>query len=159
MDDELASFSEIAKRAHLVSDSSFASERNEHPFDARNLHPSIPQVVRALFDDGHYSQATFEACKHIDQTVRELSMLDESGASLMFRAFARDGGPLRINALSTQTEKDEQEGFLHLFAGGMLAFRNPGGHEVGLSEDPDSCLDKLSFVSMLLRRLDQAGLL
>ena len=28
-----------------------------HPFDERNIHPSISSVSMGLFDDGHYSQA------------------------------------------------------------------------------------------------------
>ncbi|MGD9502271.1 MAG: TIGR02391 family protein [Methyloceanibacter sp.] len=58
----------------------------------------------------------------------------------------------------TKTEKVEQEGFMFLFAGGMLAIRDPRAHKTGLTDDPDTCLDHLSLASMLLRRLDEAGL-
>ncbi len=44
-----------------------------------------------------------------------------------------------------------------MFAGSMLAIRNPRGHEVSLSESPDQCLDHLSFASFLLRRLEESG--
>ena len=47
--------------------------------------------------------------------------------------------------------------FRFVFAGSMWAIRNPRGHEFDVIDDPDTCLDHLSFVSMLLRRLEQAG--
>lgn len=35
-----------------------------------------------------------------------------------------------------------------------MAIRNPRGHEFGLQETPDQCLDHISLASLLLRRLD-----
>jgi hypothetical protein len=39
----------------------------------------------------------------------------------------------------------------------MQGIRNPRAHEPTIVDDPDICLDHLSFVSLLLRRLEQAG--
>lgn len=44
-----------------------------------------------------------------------------------------------------------------IFAGAIVAIRNPGGHEITLSDDPDVCLDHLAFASLLLRRLERSG--
>ena len=69
-----------------------------------------------------------------------------------------ESSPLvRLNPLVSQTEKDEQKGFQFLFAGGVMAIRNPRGHEITIKDDPDTCLDHLSFASFLLRRLETAG--
>jgi hypothetical protein len=40
----------------------------------------------------------------------------------------------------------------------MAGIRNPRGHLPSVVDDPDTCLDHLSLCSMLLRRLEQAGL-
>lgn len=64
---------------------------------------------------------------------------------------------LQLTPLSTTSEINEQEGYKFLFGGCIWAIRNPRGHEVSVKDDPDTCLDHLSFVSMLLRRLEQAG--
>lgn len=128
-----------------------------HPFDIRNIHPSLPPKVRTLFDDGHYPEATFEACKYLDKTVDRLSKVGDSGFKLMMTAFNEAGPKLQLTPLKTTTEKDEQQGYRFIFAGGILAIRNPRGHEHSIKDDPDICLDHLSFVSMLLRRLEQAG--
>ena len=112
---------------------------------------------RQLFDDGHFAQATFEALKLIDKVVQRLSGSGESGFKLMMSVFAESSASIKLTALSTATEKDEQKGFQFLFAGGVLAIRNPRGHEVALKDDPDTCLDHLAFASLLLRRLEAAG--
>lgn len=128
-----------------------------HPFDARNTHPGLPAKVRELFDDGHYAEATFEAFKYLDKTVDKHAGLGESGKDLMMKAFKEDSPKIKLTPLSTASEKNEQEGFKFIFAGGVVAIRNPRGHEHSVVDNLDLCLDHLSFVSMLLRRLEQVG--
>ena len=129
----------------------------EHPFDARNIHPLLPQKARALFDDGHFSESTFEAFKFVDRFVGSHAHVSESGFKLMMAAFDEASPKLRLTPMKTTSEKDEQKGYRFIFAGGVLAIRNPRGHEYNITDDPDICLDHLSFLSMLLRRLERAG--
>ncbi len=128
-----------------------------HPFDTRNIHPSLPGKVKKLFDDGHYAEATFHAFKYLDKQVQKHSGISESGYKLMMAAFDEANPRLRLTPLKTESEKDEQKGYRFVFAGGVQAIRNPRGHEYAVTDDPDVCLDHLSFVSMLLRRLEAAG--
>jgi|SRR5664279_888273 len=128
-----------------------------HPFDNRNIHPSLPAKVKILFDDGHFPEATSLAFKFLDKRINKISGIAKSGLKLMMDAF--DGTPPRVklNGLATTSEIDEQQGYRFIFAGGMQGIRNPRAHEPAIVDDPDICLDHLSFVSMLLRRLEQAG--
>jgi uncharacterized protein (TIGR02391 family) len=129
----------------------------EHPFVRRNIHTAIPAVVHRLFDNGHYSQATFEAFKYLDNTVKRLSGVDKSGKALMMEAL-KDSSPLiQLTPLADETDRNEQEGFKFIFAGSMIAIRNPRGHEHDVTDDIDTCLDHLGLASLLLRRLEQAG--
>lgn len=105
----------------------------------------------------YYSHATFEAFKFVDKEIQRHSRVHESGFNLMMKAFGESSNALRLNSLSNQSECNEQEGFRFMFAGSMLAIRNPRGHEVSISESPDQCLDHLSLMSLLLRRLERAG--
>lgn len=157
MNDPAGLFEAISRRAHLFTDQRLESAVDAHPFDLRDIHPGIPPGVRKLFDDGHYSHATFEAFKFVDKEIQRHSRVHESGSKLMMKAFDKSPNALRLNSLSNQSECDEQEGFRFMFAGSMLAIRNPRGHEVSISESPDQCLDHLSLVSLLLRRLERAG--
>ena len=134
-----------------------AEVRALHPFDIRNIHPALPSKVKKLFDDGHFPEATSLAFKYLDQKIQKHSGIAESGFKLMMAAFDGATPRVKLNPLVTTSEKDEQEGFRFVFAGGMKGIRNPRAHEVTIVDDPDICLDHLSFVSLLLRRLEQAG--
>jgi uncharacterized protein (TIGR02391 family) len=128
--------------------------RGVHPFDERNIHPDISAVALKLFDDGHYPQATFEAFKLIDNKVKDVSGIQETGFKLMMAAFNEASPKIKLNNLATQSDKDEQLGFRYIFAGSMSAIRNPRGHD--LKSDPiDLCLDHLSFASVLLRTFEK----
>lgn len=158
MEKLLLSFEWIVRRV-----GQFTEERSElqgglHPFEERNIHPKIPKVVRSLFDNGHYSQATFEAFKFIDKEVQRHSGSTEVGFRLMMQVLPPEGSPaIKLTSLSSTSEKDEQKGFQFLFAGSVLAIRNPRGHEVAVNDTPDQCLDHLALASLLLRRLEEAG--
>lgn len=134
-----------------------ASVTSFHPFDLRNISTALPVKVRKLFDDGHFAEATFEAFKFLDKEVQRHSGLQESGFKLMMQALSTTNPHIKLNSLSSASEKDEQKGFEFIFAGSILAIRNPRGHEHSVKDDMDTCLDHLSLVSMLLRRLAEAG--
>jgi uncharacterized protein (TIGR02391 family) len=128
-----------------------------HPFDVRNIHPDLPRKVKKLFDDGHYAEATYHAFKHLDKKINKLTGIAKSGFQLMMDAFGGAAPKVQLTALKSISEKDEQAGYQFIFAGGMQGIRNPRGHEDTVVDSIDTCLDHLSFVSMLLRRLEQAG--
>jgi uncharacterized protein (TIGR02391 family) len=151
-------FERITRRAHRFSEREEITDSQLHPFDRRNIHPSLPGKVRRLFDDGHYAEATFAAFKFVDKKVQQYSKLKESGFKLMMAAFDEAKPLIQLTSLKQISEIDEQKGFRFLFSGGVLAIRNPRGHEVDVRDDPDICLDHLALVSLLLRRLQQAGL-
>lgn len=149
----LVAFERIARTAGEMSYGSDEEVVQSHPFDERNIHSDISAVCLKLFDDGHYSQATFEAFKLLDNVVKNLSGMNESGFKLMMAAFAEASPKVQLTALATQSEVDEQSGYKFIFAGAMSAIRNPRGHDINI--DPiDRCLDHLSFASVLLRRLE-----
>lgn len=155
MSSGLSAFEKIVRGARNVGKDAAPppESREAHPFDERNIHPDIASVSFKLFDDGHYSQATFEAFKLLDQKVKTASKIEESGYKLMMAAFSETKPKILLNKLATSSEIDEQHGFKHIFAGAMSAIRNPRGHEI-LADPIDLCLDHLSFASVLLRRLD-----
>ena len=154
MNEALTVFERIARAAQNVGQPSVAESRGVHPFDERNIHPEIANVSMKLFDDGHYSQATFEAFKYLEIEVKKLSGISDSGLSLMMAAFAEGAPKIKLTNLVTSSEVDEQKGFRFIFAGVMSAIRNPRGHDI--TADPiDRCLDHLSLASVLFRRIEE----
>jgi uncharacterized protein (TIGR02391 family) len=153
MSDPFSVFERFARTARHVGQRNLSGQREVHPFDERNIHPDIAAVSLKLFDDGHCSQAIFEAFKLMDKKVQQVSGSQESGHKLMMEAFNEARPKIKLNDLSTVSDKDEQMGFRFVFAGSMSAIRNPRGHEI--KADPiDLCLDHLSLASVLLRTFE-----
>lgn len=119
------------------------------------LHQAVIEAASALFADGHFSQAIFEAFKALEVRVRTQSGLDLSGRELMTQAFATSG-PINVAFEQGQSGKDEQEGFRFIFMGVIQGIRNPKGHELVKQSDAQRTLEYLAIASVLFRRLDDA---
>ena len=95
-------------------------------FKILNIHLEIDIVSRKLFADKHYAQAIFEAFKKVNNLVKEKSgRRDLDGKNLMLMTFSVNAPILKMNKLISQSDKDEQEGFMHLYAGAIMGIRNP----------------------------------
>ena len=154
-------FEQIARRvrAHEPVDEATPTFNGQplHPFELRNVHAGFPVKVRKLFDDGHGAEATFHAFKYVEKVVQKHASSPQIGEKLMMAVFNEASPAVKLNALSSSSEQDEQRGYRFIFSGAIVAIRNPGGHEIALSDDPDVCLDHLAFASLLLRRLERSG--
>ncbi len=68
----------------------------------------LRNVTRKLFTDGHYARAVEEAYKCVNNTVKEKSGLSADGQDLMNQAFSIKNPVLKLNALKTDSQKNEQ---------------------------------------------------
>ena len=119
------------------------------------LHPEIERAVGKLFRDGHYANAVEDACKVLDGMVKIRSgRVDISGTELMQAVFSPKSPVLRFNQLQTETDRSEQQGMMFLYAGAMLALRNPRAHAL-IQDDPEEALEYLGLLSMLVKALDR----
>ena len=48
-----------------------------------------------------------------------------------------------------------ERGMMFLYAGAMLALRNPRAHEI-IEDDPEKALEYIAFLSLLAKSLDKA---
>ena len=120
------------------------------------IHPEIERAVAKLFRDGHYANAVEDACKVLDGLVKIRSgRNDISGTELMQNVFSPKNPVLKFSDLQTQTEQSEQQGMMFLYAGAMLALRNPRAHEI-IEDDPEKALEYIAFLSLLAKSLDKA---
>jgi len=123
----------------------------------RGIHPTIIQVSGKLFSNGHYSQAIFEAFKYVNIHVKKKSGLsDLDGKNLMSQAFKLSSPKLRWTDLKTDSDKNEQEGFMFLYMGAIVGIRNPKAHDHIILKDEIKALEYLSFASLLMKRIDEA---
>jgi uncharacterized protein (TIGR02391 family) len=121
------------------------------------IHPRIIKVSGQLFTDGHYSLAIFEAFKGVNNYVKEKSGLtNNDGRDLMAQAFKLSSPKLRWSKLLTESEKNEQEGFMLLFMGAIVGIRNPKAHDHVVQMDKVKTIEYLAFASLLIKRVDEA---
>lgn len=127
-------------------------------FDEAVTYESLRSASRQLFLDEHYARAVEEAFKCLISEVKAKSGLtSEDGASLMRKAFSANIPVLELNTLTTQSEKNEQQGYMDLFAGAVIGIRNPRAHDHQLEDDPDVALEMIVFANHLMRKLDGAA--
>jgi uncharacterized protein (TIGR02391 family) len=122
------------------------------------FHAEIERVSGALFRDGHFKQAAFEAYIRVIEEVKHRSGLPLDGDPLMNQAFGCDNRTpvLKFNSLSTDAERDEQKGFMFLFKG-IVGLRNAKAHSNRLFDDPARAHDYLALASLLMRVLELAS--
>ena len=121
-----------------------------------DLHQEIQRAASELFRNAHYANAIEDACKALDGLVRMRSgRFDLSGTDLMNTVFSVKNPLLRFNDGTTDSDRSEQQGMMQLYAGAMLAFRNPRAHQI-VEDDPESALEILSFLSFLAKAVDKA---
>ena len=71
----------------------------------------------------------------------------------MRMAFSANSPTLQLNAFQSRSEKDEQQGYMDLYAGSMTGIRNPRAHEHGLTDEPEVALELLVLANHLMRKL------
>ena len=154
MEASLSVFEKIARRAYKFTEAVPVAEQHQHPFSQRNIHESVSQVAIDLFNDGYYSQATFEVFKFVDKEMQKTSRSSETGFKLMMSALGGKNPPVYLTPMASISDIDEQKGYQFIFAGSILAIRNPRGHDILVKDDIDLCLDHLGLASFLIRKLE-----
>ncbi|WP_338597159.1 TIGR02391 family protein [Saccharopolyspora sp. SCSIO 74807] len=136
----------------------------------RHLHPSIQQASARYFKNEDYHQALVEGCKAYVADLRVVAdMRNESESSLFGKALG-EGKPVQFAqsfragdpAISGESANNLENGQRDLAKAIWSAFRNPLSHEpLETIRELDvithhDCLDALSLMSHLRRRLDGA---
>ena len=125
-------------------------------FENLSLHPTIANACSDTYKSGHYRESVLNASIALVDYVKRISGQNAlDGSALMSSVFSANKPLLAFNDISNKTEKDEQEGFMHLFMGAVLALRNPRAHAL-FDDSPEMALDYIAFLSMLAKRLDDA---
>lgn len=146
---------ESAGLAESVGQKSRPSPVPTNLFDVLVTNQSLRQASASLFRDGHYARAVEEAFKCLNSTVRQKSKLaDRDGADLMRTALSPNGPILKLNAGSSQSEANEQRGYMDIYAGAMIGIRNPRAHDHELTDEPEAALEMIVLANHLMRKLD-----
>jgi uncharacterized protein (TIGR02391 family) len=107
-----------------------------------------------LFTDGHYRDAVYRAFVEVVNFVKRKAKSQLDGKKLMSTIFSPDNPKIRLNPLETQTDRDEQEGFMYLFMGAVQGIRNPKAHENIIQNNPYIALQLIGFANLLIETVD-----
>ncbi len=146
-----------APRTLAIEDGTSKDEGRTTQFAQNVTELEIVEVSRDLFASGHYNLAVSEAFKAVDKYVGSKAATSKSGAAGMREAFSPKSPKLVWSGRQSTSEKDEQEGYDHLFSGAMLGIRNPTTHEFNWVDNGQLALELLIFAQHLLRKAKKAA--
>jgi uncharacterized protein (TIGR02391 family) len=143
-------------QATTLSEAAHRAQELRDDLVTRGVHPDVLRFCREELLAENYFHAVMEAVKSIADKIRARTGLTDDGATLADRAFGGMPPMLAINALNTESEKNEQRGFLNLVKGTFGMFRNTTAHAARIhwpmaKEDAE---DLFSLVSLIHRRID-----
>ena len=75
-----------------------------------------------------------------------------SGSALMQKVFSPNNPILRLNSMANTSEKDEQNGYMQIYAGCMTGIRNPRAHDSDWEDTEERALQLITFANHLIER-------
>jgi uncharacterized protein (TIGR02391 family) len=118
----------------------------------------IRRTTRSLYQDGYYALAVEECFKSINDAVKALAGARDDGAALMRRVLSVKAAVLALNDLETESDENEQQGYMDIFAGCMTGIRNPRAHKAEYLDAPDRALEMIAWGQHLMQKLARARL-
>lgn len=122
------------------------------------MHPSIKNIAKSRFDSGHFADAVESALKQINKDVkeiyREIRQEDIDGADLMRKAFSPKNPAIILSDIQSESGKNEQQGYMEIFAGSITGIRNPKAHD-NIEISKERCIHLLMLASLLKYKLDE----
>lgn len=122
------------------------------------LHPTVISIAKPRFESGHFADAVEAVLKELNSRIKEhvkrKTGNEFDGADLMRRAFSPNNPVITLADLSTESGRNEQQGFMDIFAGTMTGIRNPKAHG-NIDISPERAIHHLFLASLLFSRFDE----
>ncbi len=143
---------------HLLEHASVDEQPDPNEAFWQLLHPRIVALARPRFEKALYGDAVESCFKEINSAVKHLYLdatgRESDGAGLMNSAFSPNDPVIRLTDMTTQSERDEQQGYMQIYAGAMTGIRNPKAH-ANINPDSRKTLHLVALASLLMYRLDE----
>lgn len=122
------------------------------------VHTDILRVSKEKFEHGHYADSVESAFKEVNTRIKDFyrnkTGQELDGVQLMRKVFFPPDNPLIVlDDLTTESGKNVQEGFGHIFAGSMQGIRNPSAH-ANLEISSEKAMHLLFLASLLMFMID-----
>lgn len=120
---------------------------------------------KKLFEDGHFANAAEDAFIELNSRAKAIykklvpsAATVPDGTDLMHKLFGSNPLLCPVRDTGTESGNNYQQGFHFMTAGAMSALRNPKAHSNDEVLTAEEALRRLMFASMLMYKLDEAGL-
>ena len=147
-------------KANTINEATARASRLRECLIARKVHSDILEFCKEELLADNYFHSVFESTKSIAEKIRKMTGLNSDGACLVDEAFSfKQNIPyLALNSLQTESEQNEQKGFMNLLKGIFGMFRNTTAHapKIIWNIDENDALDILSLISLVHKRLDNS---
>lgn len=145
-------------QARTISEARIRAEELRADLVKRGVHTDVLKFCSEELLVSNYFHAVLETVKSVMDKLRSKSGLNDDGVALIDKALSGDRPLVRINPMSTESERSEQKGFANLLRGIAGMFRNTTAHEARIhwNMSKDDAEDLLSMASLIHRRLDRA---
>ena len=146
------------EKAQTLSEAQRRASDLREDLELRKVHPDVLKFCREELVKENYFHAVLEATKSIADKLRARTGPSDDGATLVDRALGGDLPLLAINALTSESEKSEQKGFVNVVKGLFGMFRNPTAHapKIGWAINKDDAEEVFTLLSMVHKRIDAA---
>jgi uncharacterized protein (TIGR02391 family) len=150
-----------AAQARTLSEAADRASSLRSELRRRGTHQQVLEYCTVEILQKNAFHASLEATKGLAQRLRDMTGHSGDGTRVAdaVLALGKTGRPvLAINELRTETERDEQTGFLNLVKGLFGLYRNPVAHDPRARRvaSDDELLELMTMLSMLHRRMDSA---
>jgi uncharacterized protein (TIGR02391 family) len=145
------------ERATTLSEADRRVDELRKHFYHRAIHHEVTKYCIKDYLRQDYYDAVFEAAKGLSERVRQLSGLSEDGGRLFQTAFSSKDPYVFINAMKTDSEKNEFIGLGKLLEAITNLLRNPAAHtpKINWRTDITKALDALTLISIAHKYLDE----
>lgn len=144
---------ELASMPGVDAQRQEVAQTSQSLYDSIVTDPSLRKVTHKLFHDGHHARAVEEAYKCLNNYVKKKSHTTTAdGSGLMKSVFSAKAPKLKINVGESQSEIDEQIGYMEIFSGCMTGIRNPRAHEHEWEDTEERALQLLMMANHLFER-------
>ncbi len=155
---EKGKFEKINK-SKTIKEAEQRANRFKHQLEIRNVHSNVFIYCKSELLQENYFHSVFEAIKSIANRIQILSGLTTDGSKLVDTALLGTNPAIRINMLSNETERSEQNGLAFLIKGLFGIIRNPTAHipKIKFEINETEALEIMVIVSYVHKRFDKAG--
>ena len=120
------------------------------------LHPRIVASSYEHFRSGHFRDAVLNGVVAVFDLIRERTGVDKDGVALVGEVFSLENPKLVFTTLESESGKNDKKGFMQILQGAYVGIRNPKAHSLGSDLDLRNAGQYLVFLSLLVRRVEEA---